>query len=390
MMGQPSAYGGQSLPPTFNEPYGQQGGSFGRGANAMPASLNHHQHHLPQHLQYQQAYQPQQQQQQSFGTPHSFGAALGADVGRRGFKEIRNATAANIAAALEEFRQETGIEDPVVQFMDRQTAREREQSLETEFPERSTRRANKSQEVDITSGPVTDASRRNAREVQGSSGSMRPESFPILEFHNLSSQTVRELREGLRSNRRLDIVSTPVMNSADPTAPMLPPQRQAGRGALPGARDAQGNSAGVGLLGNHRVEKPDAARGRGQQQRQGASRGGSSVHTGHARGGMDDEDEDAPDAEGARRMSDDPGAYEGFRKPWRPQNTKPAAQGQTVSESENTPARTEGTNARQPQPQNRPARPEEPFRHASIWAPGTINREPPENPEKRQRRDETE
>lgn len=82
-------------------------------------------------------------------------------------------------------------------------------------------------------------------------------------------RSVQNSWQRMKRRRQVDIMSVPVMNLSDPARPAQPPQqRQAGRGALPGARDIQNSRAGVGLLGTHRVEKAGAAREQAQRQQQ--------------------------------------------------------------------------------------------------------------------------
>ncbi|KAI7780515.1 hypothetical protein LA080_016029 [Diaporthe eres] len=76
-----------------------------------------------------------------------------------------------------------------------------------------------------------------------------------------------------KSGRHVDIGTLPVLGRPGTSRPVRP-QGQAGRGALPGARDEQPSRAGAGLLGHHRVEKPGASR----------SKGVRSVHTDHPPG----------------------------------------------------------------------------------------------------------
>lgn len=170
-----------------------------------------------------------QQQQQQQGPVQGFMGIQVAPVGQRHLGVMHDANPVNIQAGLEEFMQETGIENPSVTFSSGQTA----------------------------------------RELQGLFG----------------PRSVQNERQRMRRRRQVDIMSVPVMNLADPARPAQPQQRQAGRGVLPGARNAQPNRAGVGLLGNYRVERPGVARGQGQQQQQrigpGSNRGGRSVHTDH-------------------------------------------------------------------------------------------------------------
>lgn len=171
----------------------------------------------------------QQQQQQGPVQPQGFFGVQAAPVGHRHLGVMHDANPVNIQAGLEEFVRETGIENPSITFSSGQTA----------------------------------------REIQGTFG----------------PRSVQNAWERMRRRRQVDIMSVPVMNLSDPARPAQPQQRQAGRGALPGARNAQPNRAGVGLLGNYRVERPDAGRGQGQQQQRrigpGSNRGGRSVHTDH-------------------------------------------------------------------------------------------------------------
>lgn len=86
-------------------------------------------------------------------------------------------------------------------------------------------------------------------------------------FLGRSAQALRD-RHNRNRAREVDVMSIPVMGRSDRPLPAQPQQQQAGRGALPGARNAQPNRPGAGMLGNYRVERPGEARGRGQQQQQ--------------------------------------------------------------------------------------------------------------------------
>lgn len=67
--------------------------------------------------------------------------------------------------------------------------------------------------------------------------------------------------EDKMNNLPFDFGNIPVVGKPDTVGPVRP-QRQSGPGTLPGARSAQPNRAGAGLLGRHRVERPGADRGR--------------------------------------------------------------------------------------------------------------------------------
>lgn len=95
-----------------------------------------------------------------------------------------------------------------------------------------------------------------------------PSSQTARELHAaLAPRSVQQERERRRRHRQVDIMSIPVMNLSNPAAPFLPPQqRQAGRGTFPGAQNMQDSRAGIGLLGNYRIEKRAAAREQAQRQ----------------------------------------------------------------------------------------------------------------------------
>lgn len=345
---QPPVFEGRASASVHNEQYRQQAGGFGRDANASPDPLT-------QQQQNQQAYQPQQPQQYQRSW-----ASSGAWVIPRHFKMTFDPSPANIAATLDEFRQETGIQNPVICIADRQTALEMQKSFE-----RSSELANRSQAVDsmhvsvmsmgdpsrryprmMEGTPVTQSLERSGERVNGtqpvqfmpmpemdpddtsgqtsretqdllearshqrfretvnSSRPMDAMAVPVLGMGEMSGQSLREmrqyfsavstqrLRERINRNRDINTMSIPVMARGDAPRPAQPQQQQTGHGALPGARNAPHDRTGASLLGNYRVEKPGAARGHGQQQRQRTGRGG--------RGGRPvyrEEDEPQPEEE---------------------------------------------------------------------------------------------
>lgn len=179
--------------------------------------------------------QQQQPQQQGPMMPQNFAGIPVAPVGQRYFG-VAPVTPETAAESVEHFKEETGIEDPYALLMSAQSAREMQQFFASQPKQRL-------------------RDRRNARRAA------------------------------------MDIMSVPVLGSSDGPGPAQPQQRQAGRGAMVGARDAQPHRAGAGLLGNHRVERPGAARGQGQQHRQRTGRGG--------RGGRAEEREEDEPRDGA-------------------------------------------------------------------------------------------
>lgn len=105
-----------------------------------------------------------------------------------------------------------------------------------------------------------------------------------MEQH-IRSQSTQRLRDRIARDRRvnMDIMSVPVLGRGDPGRPAQVLQRQAGRGALPGARNAQPNRGWLGIMGRYRIERAGAGQGQGQQQGQraieGSGRGGRSALT---------------------------------------------------------------------------------------------------------------
>lgn len=285
-------YEGRASASVFDDQYGQQAGGSGSGANSAPDPSTHQHRHQNRH---QQANQPQQPQQYQW----SWVSHNSLEIPRH-FKMIHDPNPAEYATALEAFRQETGIENPVIRLTDRQTALEMQRAFE-----RSRELVNRSQWVDSMPVPVTgmgDPSRRNARVLEGiavtqslersgerMSGSEPVEDkyIPAMGSDDTSGQTAREtqdllearslqrFRERVNRSRPVDVRAIPVLGRGDRPRHAQPhQQQQAGHGALPGARNAQPIRTGAGLLGNFRVEKPGAARGQRQQQRQRTERVG--------------------------------------------------------------------------------------------------------------------
>lgn len=235
-----------------NETYGQKGGDFDGNVNLPPTNLDqqHQQHHSHQ----QQHHTPMSSQ--------DFCGIRVADVRQRHFGVTHNTNDANISAARDEFRQETGIENPSVIFMSEQTAREMQDFLEARSLSRFREWLNRDRPVNIISIPVLDQGDptwQTAREMQ--------------DF--LGAQALARMRERQRRDRPVDVASIPVMGmgTGDRTGFMLPQQRQAGRGALPGARGAQPHITGAGLLGSVRIERPRANQGQEQHQSQQVGQG---------------------------------------------------------------------------------------------------------------------
>lgn len=116
---------------------------------------------------------------------------------------------------------------------------------------------------------ASDAFRQEAHSQNVSAMIMDPQSArEIEEFLAEVAESTRTVHFE-RNNSRLDIrtIPVPVPIVARPeSGGFARPQTQSGPGVLPGARDAQANRAGAGLLGRHRVEKPGVHRGRRARQ----------------------------------------------------------------------------------------------------------------------------
>lgn len=210
---QPPAYGRRQREELVNErqedPFAGFGGRF---ANQQ---------------QPQQPQQPQQQQQQYHGqmAPEILGNILMTANDNVDIGVLRHADQRTAGEGLEAYKESTGVRDASCVYVPEETGREIAAFLEA-----------------------------------------RREIAAFLEARAAAKKRLQEPRSG----RHVDIGTLPVLVRPGTNGPVRP-QGQAGRGALPGARDEQPSRAGAGLLGHHRVEKPGASR----------SKGVRSVHTDH-------------------------------------------------------------------------------------------------------------
>lgn len=237
---QPHAFEGRASASALNEQqYRQQAGGFGRDANASPD-------HLPQQQQNQQAHQAQQSQQ-----PRLHWVPFDKWVIPRHLKMILDPSPANVAAALEEFRQETGIQNPDVCFADRETALEMQKAFE-----RSRELVNRGQAADsmhVAVPSTGDQSRRYPRMMEGTPVTQPPDRsgervnanqpvqfirMPNMDPDDTSGQASREtqdslearslqrFRERVNNSRPVDVMDIPVLGMGGMSRQSLLEMRQ--------------------------------------------------------------------------------------------------------------------------------------------------------------------
>lgn len=170
-----------------------------------------------------------QHQQQA---PLTTSDLVGIFVGGSGHPAAHEPQAATAPQASENVKMEPGLESPVSTVAGAAENIKKEPGLE--------------------SLAVTVKSEQTARGIEMGLGQMA----------GYSAQAIQRAQAHLAARRpgQLNIVSVPVVGRGDR------PLQQAGRGALPGARNAQPNQPGSGVLGNSRVARPGAGRrGRGRR-----------------------------------------------------------------------------------------------------------------------------
>lgn len=170
-----------------------------------------------------------QHQQQA---PLTTSDLVGIFVGGSGHPAAHEPQAATAPQASENVKMEPGLESPVSTV--------------------AGAAGNIKKEPGLDSLAVTVKSEQTARGIEMGLGQMA----------GYSAQAIQRAQAHLAARRpgQLNIVSVPVVGRGDR------PLQQAGRGALPGARNAQPSQPGSGMLGNSRVARPGAGRrGRGRR-----------------------------------------------------------------------------------------------------------------------------